>query len=345
MDSITVGVHVVVEVSPRLGFGVLKPNVAGLLNVQGARVKEPTHFFLLDEKISDSDPVEADHPLSRYRAVLEIIQTLKHAAAFLDIEESLLVFVSDGKFDIPLQYNANDFQSLSMDDAASIRKLLAGGLHEEQCKAIMADAVIGMTRHLPESRRFSFLLTHLGDLRKRYEAGFNLFASGFSYQKVRDEVESAKVEFTGKIHKVLSDVQNQLLGIPVATIVVATQMKYAKEIGYEFWLNSAVLVGCWVFAFLMIFVLTNQGHTLRVLRIEIDRQKRQIEKEYKSIYPSFADTFLFLNRRVCMQRLVLWTINGFVLLGLLLAHVVYLKVTIPAAIWMVSEAPFLGRFF
>ena len=106
------------------------------------------------------------------------------------------------------------------------------------------------------------------ELQKKFSDGYNLFASSFSYDKIRDEVETAKVEYTGKIHKVFSDIQNQVLGIPIASIVVATQMKDAgakTATTYEVYVNSAVLLGCWIFVLLTGLLIWNQQHTLKVL--------------------------------------------------------------------------------
>ena len=90
----------------------------------------------------------------------------------------------------------------------------------------MAEAVYELTAKLPSHKRFVSLLEQGEGLNDRLEKGYRLFfAAGFSYEKFRDEIESARVEYAGKIHKVFSDIQNQLLGIPVATIIVATQMK------------------------------------------------------------------------------------------------------------------------
>jgi hypothetical protein len=52
------------------------------------------------------------------------------------------------------------------------------------------------------------------------------------------------------------------LGIPVATVLVATQLKLATNWGEAAWINSAILAGVWVFAVLMVFVMRNQRHTL-----------------------------------------------------------------------------------
>lgn len=344
-STLAVGQSVEISVSPRLGFGLLKRDIDALLTgTRKTRIKEPS-FFLMADGISNTDVVGDDHLVSRYRVVLQFIQLLKRAAAFLDSDEPSLVFIKDGKFELPIEYDADDLKRLPLSVIRDLLKVLPEGTHEKQCASILAEAVISLTEHLASHQRFKHLLTNASELKKQFEQGYQLFAAGFSYEKVRDQVEAARVEYSGKIHKVFSDIQNQLLGIPVATIIVATQMKDVKTVGYEFWVNTAVLVGCWVFSILMVFLLHNQSHTLAVLRDEIDRQKRQLTKEYSAVAGSFTDTFRYLAKRAFTQRVILWIIDGFVVLGLLLSHVVYLKLTPPARDWAVTCVPLLARWF
>ncbi len=343
-ETLTVGQSIKISVSPRLGFGLLKHDIGDMLaGSRRARIKEPS-FFLMDEKLSSADHVDDNHPISRYRVVLQFIQVLKQAAAFLDQDEPSLVFIKDGKFELPIEYGADDIRNLPVQEIRKLLVILPEGTHEKQCASILAEAVISLTEHLASNQRFKHLLTNASELGKKFEQGYQLFAAGFSYEKVRDQVEAARVEYSGKIHKVFSDIQNQLLSIPVATIVVATQMKGAKALGYEFWVNSAVLVGCWVFAILMMFLLHNQSHTLAVLRDEIERQKRQLRKEYAAIASSFTNTFKYLSRRAFAQRVILWVIDGLVVLGLFLSHFFYLKLTEPARDWVVGYFPSLARW-
>lgn len=343
--TLAVGQSIEVSISPRLGFGLLKHDIGSLLaDTRKTRIKEPS-FFLMADGISNADVVDDEHLVSRYRAVLQFIQLLKRAAAFLDSDELSLVFIKDGKFELPIEYDADDLERLPLPVIRDLLKVLPEGTHEKQCASILAEAVISLTEHLASHQRFKHLLTNASELKKQFEQGYQLFAAGFSYEKVRDQVEAARVDYSGKIHKVFADIQNQLLGIPVATIIVATQMKDVKAVGYEFWVNTAVLVGCWVFSILMIFLLHNQSHTLGVLRDEIDRQKRQLTKEYSAVADSFTDTFRYLAKRALTQRVILWTIDGFVVLGLVLSHAVYLKLTPPARDWAVSWIPLLARWF
>lgn len=344
-SSLKVGDSVRLSASPRFGFGLLTNDVGSLLSgSRKSRFDEP-NFFLMRDGISSDDPPDDESLVGRYRLVLKFIQVLKRAAAFLDDNVPSLVFISDGKFEVPLEYDAECLRRLPVSVLRDLLGALPTGTHEKQCKAILADAVVSLSGHLASGRRFEHLLDNASDLKKRYDQGYDLFAAGFSYDKVRDQVEAARVEYSAKIHKVFSDIQNQLLSIPVATIVVGSQMKDATKVGYEFWVNTAVLVGCWVFAVLMIFLLHNQSQTLSVLGDEIARQKRQLTKEFAAVAGSFDDTFAYLRKRARVQRIILWTIDGFVVVGLILSHVVYLKLTLPARDWAVVHWPYLQTWF
>ncbi|MCX4163578.1 MULTISPECIES: hypothetical protein [Paraburkholderia] len=333
-DEFAIGstVNVVFE-DPRTGLGALARSLSEILQPTRYRLKEPNDYFLIDSKFAKNDG-EIPSDVQKYRQVLRLIKLLKQAAAFLDSDEGALVFVHGGKFELPIEYGVKDLRAL---DDATIAKLLSfvgDDAHVEKKLGILEGAVKALLESWPKEQRFVHLLSNLSQLAEKTRDGYQLFIADFSYDKVRDATEAAKVEYAGKIHKAFSDIQTQILGIPVATIVVASQMKDAKVIGYEFWVNTAVLVGCWVFAILVAFVLWNQTHTLAVLDAEIERQKELIKKQYKDIASQFVGVFKFLRRRLCLQRWALRAVGFVLFVGLILAHVIYFKLTVPAQAWL-----------
>ena len=56
-------------------------------------------------------------------------------------------------------------------------------------------------------------------------------------------MEDARLDYLNKIHKTFIDVQGQLLGLPVATVVGSSQYKVTKSCGLELWADVAVLGG------------------------------------------------------------------------------------------------------
>lgn len=339
ISDISIGTTVEIEIrTPRPGFGLLPEHLDALLQFPSAHVKEPHAYHLLDTEYSSRDPAPSGHIIATYRSVLRFVGMLRSCAAFLDEQDEMLVFVKEGKFEVPVRFAEADLRAVKVEVIATLSNIIPDGTHAKQCAAIMAEAVYEVTAKLPSYKRFVALLENAHELKERFEKGYKLFAAGFSYEKIRDEIEAARVEYSGKIHKVFSDIQNQLLGIPVATIIVATQMKESKTIDGSFWMSAAVLVGSFVFMLLMHFLLRNQRHTLEVIGIEINRQKAKLEKEHAAIAENFVDTFKSLDDRFRTQRIILYVIDGVVVIGFLLSVFFFYTLSVPVQQWLASLA-------
>ncbi|MDD2933777.1 MAG: hypothetical protein PHO76_07820 [Methylotenera sp.] len=336
VDTLQVGESIELVVNdPKLAIGIVATNFDDLLSAPKARIKEPIRYFVIDNKFCVSDQ-EVPDSIERYRNILKLISLLKQTAAYLDESAEELIFIQDGKYEVPIQFNANDLLKIDM---ASINRLLNSfedDIHRDQKLAILAKSIQSVCSSAKPKERFQLLLEHLTDLLKSFSEGYRLFVADFSYDKIVNQLEVAKLEEVGKIHKTFSDIQNQILGIPVATIVVATQMKVALIIGYEFWVNTAVLVGCWVFAILGVFVLRNQLHTLKAIGDEIDRKKKQMLKDYKPVEDLITKSFPFLEKRLSTQRWAFYTVDAIFVFGLIISHVVYFNLTDPAYAWVLN---------
>lgn len=325
-ENIKVGQKIELSVGePRIGLGLLVRNLDELLDAPKSSFEERNNYFIIENKFFKED-TDVPDGVQRYRKLLCFIQLLRESAAYLEAEREELIFIHDGKFSIPIRYSNNDLLSIDFSFIEKVEESFIDDTHKGQKYAILADTIIGLIKGTPPTERFHILITHLPELLSKFIDGYNLFVSNFSYDKVRNELEAFRVEYTAKIHKVFSDIQNQMLSIPVATIVVATQMKSAPTLGDQFIINTAVLVGCWIFVLLVCLLIWNQKHTLDVLEQEIGRQK-QLIAEKPIAEKLFIDIFKRLNIRLYMQITILWIIGGVLCVGLILAHIVYLMLT------------------
>lgn len=326
-DDVAIGRTVEISFEPRVGWAAVAPDLDELLKQPGNRIRSRPRFLVLNTQMSSDDGSEVGSDVGRYLLVVKLVKALKEVAGFLDADEQSLVFISNGRFDVPVNYSANDLALMDIDEVQALTSLVPTDTHKKQCAGILATAIVDLVRAQPSSSRFTYLLSHAKELRSAYDQGYKMYAAGFSYDKLKDTVEAARVEYVGKIHKVLSDIQNQLLGIPVATIIVATQMKEDKGSGPELFINTAVLLGAWVFVALTLLLIRNQQHTLAVLKDEIARQKRQMSKEYVAVADMFKHTFESLESRARTQTIVLWTIFAAAIAGLGLANWSYFRLT------------------
>jgi len=335
--DVALGNTVEISFEPRVGWATVAPDLDELLKQPGNRIRTRPRFLVLNTQTSSDDGADVNSEVGRYLLAVKLVKSLKEVAGFLDTDEQSLVFISNGRFDVPVNYSASDLTSMDIDEIQALTTIVPTDTHKKQCAGILATAIVDLVRAQPPLSRFAYLLTHAKELRATYDQGYKMYAAGFSYDKLKDTVEAARVEYVGKIHKVLSDIQNQLLGIPVATIIVATQLKEDKGSGPELFINTAVLLGAWVFVALTLLLIRNQQHTLGVLKDEIARQKRQLSKEYVAVADMFQRTFESLESRVRTQKIVLWTIFAVVIAGLVLANWSYARLT-PDAIYRLTAS-------
>lgn len=339
LAAVVVGKSIDLEFMPKPGWASVSASMDDLLQEARNRIRAKQRYLVLNTKESSDDAQDERTEVGKYQLVVKLVQAFKDVAGFLDADEQSLVFISNGRFDLPVNYSLADLNGMSVDEVRALTTLVPNDTHKKQCAAILATAIVDFVRSQPAASRFSYLLTHAKELRTAYEQGYKIYAAGFSYEKLKDTVETARVEYVGKIHKVLSDIQNQLLGIPVATIIVATQMKDAKGFGTEFVVNSAVLLGCWVFVALTGLLIWNQIHTLGVLAAEVARQKRQLEKEYQAVAGGIEDAFRSLEARAFTQKVILFVVGGALVVGLALAHITYFKLSPDAWARVKGDAP------
>ena len=324
---LVVGDDVSVNVAtPNGRLGRLVENFDGLFRAPGAAFAEPTDYFVIDSgyAFGDQPPPEA---LARYRALLDVVAILREAASYVGILERELVFIDDEKTVVPIMFSAADLPAGLPDNAARLRRIFTDPLHGDEKTELVSAAVIENTRSVRRAERFRHLITHLDQVCEEVEKGYRLFVSSFSYSKIRKEIETGRLEYVGKIHKTIVDIQGQLLGIPVATIVVASQMKRPDGCDLAFWTNAAVILGAWIFVGLLVLAVINQWHTLNAIGAEVAGYKLRLERDHAAVQRDFVGLFTDLERRVTWHRWVLGIVLLVAMIGAGGATVAWLMLT------------------
>lgn len=326
--GLQVGGHIRIAFRPpRSGIGLFVETFDALLLAPEARSKEPPAYFVMKGRLERAMQPPADVQ-ARYRKVLSLIEVLAEAASYLDRTRQELVFFREGKFVVPIRYDASDLAKLDIDDVDRVLALFEDIVHRDQKLSILTEAIAHVCESQPAAGRFAYLLTNIAAVADEVRDGYRLFASSFSYNRIRSEVEAAKLDFVAKIHKTFVDIQGQLLGIPVATVIVASQLKAATGCGLELWTNVAVLAGAWVFVVLLILAIVNQWLTLSALASEIERQRKKLVSDYAAISDRFTPIFSGLTGRVLWHRIGLIVVAGIALVGAGFATFAYLRLTV-----------------
>ena len=321
-EEVQVGVAVHVRLFPPKLLPVF-PCLAAFLGNGALLLKPVGEFYIIEENWFSEDP-EPPPEGKNLESLRGILMQLCDAATFVDRDKTRLLFAdSTGLVDLPINISPKNLKALTPESADDFVVFCSGSLHRQHRLEAIAKVVCRQTRGISASNRLHHVFRNLDSILADAKSQYAVFLSAFSYEKVRDEVEALKVEYTAKIHKILSDIQGQLLGIPAATVVVATQMKQADAMGSVFITNAAILLGAFIFGIFLILLLKNQGHTLEVIETEVARQKRQLKAELPKVADGFEATFTMMERRISHQRVILWTVSVVVCVGLFLSCIAF----------------------
>ncbi|MCQ8783661.1 hypothetical protein [Mangrovibrevibacter kandeliae] len=246
---------------------------------------------------------------------MKLVKLLSESALFADQQQATLVYFADARIEVQVKFTAKDLRFIDSDQVDLLEKALEGEVHVEQRLGILADAVVELVSGQSAASRFQYLMQNVDELVRRVHDGYRLFASSFSYSKIRSELEKTQSEYVARIHKTFSDIQGQLLGLPVASVVVATQLKAPAACGPELLANVAVVCGACLFATLLIASCINQWMTLDAISRELEGQRTRLNAEFSEIKGLFTGSFDALDSRIRWHRWVMAVIVGLSLIG------------------------------
>ncbi len=327
VEEIVLGGMIKVELSPpRGGLGILARNLDALLLNPTHRIKEPRRYYLISERFAYNDPVIPD-TVTKYRAAVCFVDAVSAAAALVDKYSAEATFLGPTRLRVPILYKTAELQGIATTTVEKLQDFVFEKIHKDQKTAILASVAVEMCRHQLEDERFAYLLKHMRELVAKSHDGYALFASEFSYDKIKSKTEEAIGDYTNRIHKTFHDIQNQVMGVPVATVIVATQLKVAANCGVEFWSNLAISIGATFFVMLLSVAIYNQFLTLANISGDITRQHEKLDRDYASVAQQFKPLYRRLSRRVSTHRWILGLILVVCWVGVGLTWYVYARLT------------------
>lgn len=326
-DSLEVGQRIKVEVTPpRTGLGVFALDFDDYLKAPEAKLSERNNYYIHELSFFSKDedvPVE----VFNYRKLLIFIESIGAAAHYLDHRKEEAVFFNSGRYVIPIIYSKADILSVDSQVLSDLIEFCQSEPHASQKKAIFTETIVKFTTDLPAQCRFKYLIKNIALLLETLILGYDSFASSFTYEKVRDELELLKLDMTIKIHKAISDIQGQILGIPVATVLAVSQMKETKLLDAQFIYNTALMLGVIFFSALMIGFIWNQKLTLDSIEEEVVRLRDKYKQKMSSAQPAFVNIFKSLCDRLVLQYLAIYLVLALLLVAFSASLVFYFVFT------------------
>lgn len=266
--------------------------------------EQPENYFLLSENYASWE--EASHQdVLAYRRALKAVAFLKRLEDVM--RERLgtageVVLLSSRKLVVPIFYDSTVLHRVaSQSEIEGFEEDVFRDHHRDARKDIAKRVLVRFLDSVPENERFADFLTRLPELRQAFLADFDIYSSGFSFDKARDEFERKKLDFVVKINGATSDVMNKLIAIPVGQGLLVSQMK--KEVGFEL-VNIALLVGSFIFVFIAIILIVNQIKTLIHIREELNSEKKILQERARPTYEKLSGLISSLEGK--LSHHILW---------------------------------------
>lgn len=284
-------------------------DLSDLFSINWTKEAPPECLYLLDKKafFPTDDNSKYDEKIYQYFGVTGLISSLKKLADHHHSKGSTtsLVFLHGEKLEIDIDYELEDLVSLNK--AKDFENSISDDLHTEQRKSILKKLLIDELAKVDAKDRFKRLLFRFDEIYARYLENYNLYVSDFSIETVMDEMHDKKIKFIGKFSETLSDIQNQLLTIPIAVVLIASQL---EKTGLSI-KNIAVLFSGLIFFYFMKILIFNQRSVLESLNTELEYTKSQFVRKYdSSIVERLNKTFNDLNSRYDTQKKLLNVVSN-----------------------------------
>lgn len=313
-----------------------------VLKAAGRRISPLPRFYVVDSDcLFDGEVGTLPPAIRHYLDAAKLFGLLGKAADFHGGvgDAKTLVFLHKEKMEITPIYGAGDVRELSGLEAFS-SDFVTSDIHKEQKQTILKTALLEIFSGKGK-QPFSEILRRFDDLVEKVRSSYQLYVAEFSFQKVKAEVEKEKLDAMVKLNKVFSDIQSQLLAVPVALVLVGGQMEDKGA-----WTSKNVLIwlGALVFAALMDLLIRNQRHTLKAVKQEIGQQRMQIEQKYQSIAARFRAIYTEIDDRHAHQKRLISVVDGLVAMSL--AVTTYLLLWFSGALPILCSAigsPGVGR--
>lgn len=269
--------------------------------VDGARRRNaPKLFTVRDLDYTHGRGIPVPETVKNYLGAVRLWQLLDSSADHGTGQGHSLYFIRtfESKVELLCDYSAVDLCRLDgLEDFA--KNYFESDHHRDQKRTILRNALLETFKG-QLIVRFSEVLPKFKDFAERVRSAYTLYTTDFSFEKLRSEVDKQNLEDMLRLNKTFSDIQNQLLAIPAAMLLVGANVK-----ADSFAVNFATFAGVSIFAWIMWKLIRNQINSVAAIGQEIHLRQGKVEEQPADISAKLLPQFSELSERVKHQQTVL----------------------------------------
>lgn len=267
--------------------------------VQGPwRRNVPPEFTVRDLHYTHGRTQPTPQPIRDYFDTVKFWKLLQSFADYEVNQAAIYIKSFEAKVEIRADFGAADLVPLiGLPDFASV--YFESDHHRDQKRNIIRASLLEVCKGQLVVC-LSELLPKFEDLVDRVKASYSLYTADFSFEKLRSEVDKQNVEDMMRLNKTLADIQNQLLALPAALMLVGAGVKDGVLAT-----NVSILVGVSVFVWVMQILVKNQQNSVTAIEQEVQLRIDAVKNQPEEIADRVLPRFNTLTSRVKRQRRVL----------------------------------------
>lgn len=277
--------------------------------IRSNRRRVPTQYTIRDLRYTSTSTASRPDLVVRYVDTVRLWDLLTRMADHVDQDGLALHFIKshDSRIAISADYGQQDLIAIpSLNQFAS--EFVETEHHKDQKRSILRTALVERFKG-QKKVLFAEVLPVFESILENVRSSYAMYVAEFSFEKVKAEVEKDNLESTLKLNKTFSEIQNQLLAIPVALVLVAGQI--TQSAGWTL-KNVVIWLGSLVFAVLMFMLIHNQRNAISAVGEEIELRSLKIKKQPREISAKFEVGFEALRKRRRRQDVLLTVIGWLV---------------------------------
>lgn len=231
-------------------------------------IPDTFYIFEFDFLCEDKNFTNAPIQLLNFYNMARFFESICRVSDYVNSYNSdkSCIFHFKEQVEVTNNYDVEKLVSLNNLDGF-IDEFIEDSIHKEQKRGIVRNVIFEMYN---DKIDISTIAKDFDQFFKKVRDGYELYVSEFSFESFKNELDDLKRDYILKINKIFTDVQNQILAIPLATIVATSQMKKFNNDYSNVFINVFILLGVFLFSFILKMVINNQYNSLELIRDELD---------------------------------------------------------------------------
>lgn len=269
--------------------------------VDGARRRNVLKLFTVrDLRYTHGRSTSIPEVVEQYLGAVRLWQLFDRSADHGTGQGHSLFFIKtfESKVELRCEYTATDLRTLNRLDEFS-KNYFESDHHRDQKRTIIRNALLEIFK-VQIVVRLSDILLKFQEFVESVRNAYTLYTTDFSFERLRLEVDKQNLEDILRLNKTFSDIQNQLLAIPAAMLLVGANVE-----SNNFSKNLASIIGVSIFAWIMNKLIRNQVSSVAAIDDEIQLRQGKIKEQPADISTKLLPRFSDLSVRIRHQYSVL----------------------------------------